>query len=58
MIERLTKLALLTAYQSTLILGIALLPVALVARKAGVTLPVHRLIKRAEAAYMADTDTR
>ena len=53
MIERLTKFALLTAYQSTLMLGIALLPVAIVARKAGVTLPIHRLIKRTENAYRA-----
>lgn len=51
MIERFTKLALLTAYQSTLALGIALMPVALVARKAGVTLPVHRLIEVTEDAY-------
>lgn len=53
MIERLTKLALLTAYQSTLVLGIALLPVALVARKAGITIPVHRLIQRMDDAYTA-----
>lgn len=51
MIQRLTKVALLTAYQSTLALGIALLPVALVARKLGFTIPVHRLIERTELAY-------
>lgn len=51
MIDRLTKLALLTAYQSTLMVGIALLPVALLARKVGVTLPFHRLIQRTEDAY-------
>jgi len=53
MIERVTKLALLTAYQSSLALGLALLPVALLARKAGVTLPVHRLIERTERAYQS-----
>ena len=53
MIERATKLALLTAYQSSLALGLALLPVALLARKAGVTLPVHRLIERTERAYQS-----
>ncbi len=51
MIQRFTKVALLTAYQSTLALGIALMPIALAARKLGITIPVHRLIERMELAY-------
>ncbi|MFB6153512.1 MAG: hypothetical protein ABEJ27_04595 [Halodesulfurarchaeum sp.] len=51
MIDRLTRLGMLAAYQSTLVLGIALLPVALLARQAGITIPIHRLIQRAERAY-------
>ncbi|UHH26304.1 hypothetical protein [Halobacterium noricense] len=53
MFDRATRLALFTLYQSTLALGIALLPVALLARRAGVTLPVRRLVERTEQAYKA-----
>lgn len=53
MIDRLTKLTLGATYQMTLVLGIAMLPVAVVARQAGITLPIHRLIQRTEAAYRA-----
>ena len=53
MIDRVTKLVLLTAYQSTLALGIALLPVAILARQVGITLPIHRLIERTEKAYQS-----
>jgi len=38
-------------YQLTLLLGIALLPLALVARQFGVTLPIHRAVDRLGAAY-------
>ncbi len=51
MIDRAIKLATLTAYQTSLVVGIGLLPVALLARKFGITLPIHRLIERTEAAY-------
>ena len=51
MIDRLTKVTLLTVYQMSLMLGIAMVPVAIVARKVGITLPIHRLIKRTESAY-------
>jgi hypothetical protein len=53
MLDRTTRLALFTLYQSALALGIALLPVALLARRAGVTLPVRRLVERTEQAYKA-----
>jgi len=56
MIDRAIKLATLTAYQATLAVGIGLLPVALLARQFGVTLPVHRLIERTEAAYEAQAN--
>ncbi|MFW6004522.1 MAG: hypothetical protein ACOCPV_02670 [Halodesulfurarchaeum sp.] len=55
MIARATKLATLTAYQLSLAVGIGLLPVALLTRQFGITLPVHRLIERTEAAYEART---
>jgi len=47
----LTRLTTAALYQTTLALGIALMPVALLARQVGVTLPVHRLIDRTERAY-------
>ncbi|AKH97987.1 hypothetical protein [Halanaeroarchaeum sulfurireducens] len=51
MIDRLTSIATFVAFQTTVALGIALLPVAIMARRLGVTLPVHRLIERTESAY-------
>lgn len=38
-------------YQFSIVLGITLLPVALVARRAGVPLPVGRLVERLGEAY-------
>lgn len=38
-------------YQFSIVLGIALLPVALVANRAGITLPVGRLVDRFDEAY-------
>ncbi|ELZ81377.1 hypothetical protein KU306_12875 [Haloferax larsenii] len=51
MFHRLQKTALFAAYQLTVATGIALLPVALAARRMGVTLPVHRLVKTTGDAY-------
>ncbi|QLH83887.1 hypothetical protein [Halosimplex pelagicum] len=45
-------------YQLTLFAGILLLPLALVMRKAGITLPVHRAVSRVNETYEeVDTDT-
>lgn len=55
MIERLQRTALLAAYQTSVALGIALLPVALLARRAGVTIPLHRLVERTGEAYRAQS---
>jgi len=45
-------------YQLTLFAGILLLPLALVMRKAGITLPVHRAVNHANETYEeVDTDT-
>jgi hypothetical protein len=38
-------------YQLSIVLGIAFLPVALAANRAGVRLPVDRLIERIESSY-------
>lgn len=51
MTTRLYQYALLTAYQFALVLGIAMLPVALLTRRVGVTPPVDPLIERLGAAY-------
>lgn len=51
MIDRLTSIATFAAYQTSVAVGIALMPLALVARQLGVTLPIHRLIERTESAY-------
>lgn len=53
LIERLTTSLLFAAYQSSLLLGIVLLPLALAARRAGFTIPIHRLVERTEQAYHA-----
>jgi hypothetical protein len=45
-------------YQLTLFAGILLLPVALVMRRAGITLPVHRAVSRVNDTYeKVDTDS-
>ncbi|WP_136715469.1 hypothetical protein [Halorientalis salina] len=49
--NRLFRSALFATYQLTLLLGITLLPVALVARQFGVTLPIHRIVTRLADAY-------
>ncbi|WP_193767633.1 hypothetical protein [Halorientalis pallida] len=38
-------------YQLSLMLGIVLMPLALVTSRFGVTLPIHRMIDRLGAAY-------
>ncbi|WP_170178707.1 hypothetical protein [Halapricum salinum] len=53
--SRLSRIALFALYQLTVLVGIALLPIALVARRAGIPLPIHRLIERLGAAYEAST---
>lgn len=44
--ERVTALSARIAHAITLAVGICLLPVALLARQFGITIPVHRLIER------------
>ena len=46
-----------TAYQTSVILGIALLPLAVQLRRTtGIVLPIHRLIDRARSAYENERD--
>jgi len=51
MIERLRVVTLLALYQLCLFVGILLLPVAFVARRAGIPFPFHRLVGRLREAY-------
>lgn len=53
MIARLHRFALFALYQSTVAVGLLLLPFAIVMRRVGLPLPVHRLIECAERAYEA-----
>ena len=53
---RLRRASLFALYQTSIALGIALLPVALLARRVGVRLPVGRLIERVGAAYQATAE--
>jgi hypothetical protein len=55
MFDRITRLGLFAAYQSTIALGILAMPVALLARRAGFTLPLHRLVESVGDAYDAAT---
>ncbi|MGB9985983.1 hypothetical protein [Salarchaeum japonicum] len=47
----LTRITTAAAYQTTLALGIALLPLAVLTSRLGLTLPIHRLVARTEHAY-------
>ncbi|WP_323677192.1 hypothetical protein [Halorubellus sp. PRR65] len=51
MIERASAAALFALYQVTIAMGIALLPLALITRRFGFTLPVDRLVEATEHAY-------
>jgi len=51
MIGRLRTATVFVAYQLTVLVGILLLPLALLARRIGVVLPVGRAVDRLGAAY-------
>lgn len=51
MTTRAHRAAMFTLYQLTILLGILLMPIALLTRQAGVSFPIHRVIGRMEAAY-------
>ena len=53
---RLRRTSLFALYQTSIVLGIALLPVALLARQVGVRLPVGELIDRLGSAYEATAE--
>jgi len=48
---RMQRATVFVLYQLSLLVGIALLPVALMMRRVGVSLPVHRVVDRLETAY-------
>ncbi|ADD06902.1 uncharacterized protein Nmag_3352 [Natrialba magadii ATCC 43099] len=51
MISRVYHATLFALYQLCIMVGIVAMPLAIAARQAGVTLPVHRLIDTVENAY-------
>jgi hypothetical protein len=51
MIETARNAGLLALYQLTVALGILLMPIALLARRAGVPLPMGRLVEAVGTAY-------
>jgi hypothetical protein len=60
MIRAVSRAIVLLLYQLSIITGIALLPVALVIRQVGLSLPVNRIVDRLGAVYLAtgeNTDT-
>ncbi|MFB6189401.1 MAG: hypothetical protein ABEI57_05925 [Halapricum sp.] len=54
--SRLSRTVLFALYQLSVLIGIALLPIALVARRAGIPLPIHRAIDRLGSAYEHSTE--
>ena len=53
MISRVYHATLFALYQLCIVTGIVAMPLAIAARQAGVTLPIHRLIENVETAYEA-----
>lgn len=51
MIPLLERAALYALYQLSIALGILLLPVALLLQRAGITLPIHKVVERLDEAY-------
>jgi len=50
---RIHRAAVFALYQLSVAISICLMPLALVATRAGLTLPAHRLVERLERAYDA-----
>lgn len=57
MITRLHHAALFALYQTTLVLGLCLLPLAVAMKRVGFVLPVRRLLVTAERIYEAHAPT-
>ena len=53
--ERIYRALVLALYQLTLLMGILLLPVAVVTRRLGLRIPVDRAIERLDEAYETST---
>ncbi|ELY61963.1 hypothetical protein [Natronolimnohabitans innermongolicus] len=53
MISRVYRATLFGLYQLCIVAGIAMMPLAIAARQAGITLPIHRLLENVEDAYEA-----
>ncbi|SIR87031.1 hypothetical protein [Natronorubrum thiooxidans] len=53
MISRVYHATLFALYQLCIVIGIAAMPLAIAARQAGVTLPIHRILGNLEEAYEA-----
>ncbi|OAQ53682.1 hypothetical protein HTG_05330 [Natrinema mahii] len=51
MISRAYHATLFALYQLCIVIGIVAMPLAIAARQAGLTLPIHRLIETVEGAY-------
>lgn len=51
MFEPLQRATLFALYQMTVMAGILLLPVAVLARRAGIPIPLHRVMGALERAY-------
>lgn len=57
MIARLYRTALFALYQTTIAVGLLFLPFAVVMKRIGISLPIHRLIARVQRAYEARSET-
>ncbi|ELY88430.1 hypothetical protein [Natrinema altunense] len=53
MISRAYHATLFALYQLCIMVGIVAMPLAIAARQAGITLPVHRVLENVEGAYEA-----
>ncbi|MGQ3414221.1 hypothetical protein [Natrinema versiforme] len=51
MISRAYHATLFALYQLCIVVGIVAMPVAMAARQAGLTLPIHRVLANVEEAY-------
>ena len=53
MITRVYRASLFALYQLCIVIGIVAMPIAITARQAGITLPIHRVLANVEQAYEA-----
>lgn len=55
MFEALQRTTLIALYQAVLLIGILLMPVAAIAQRGGINIPIHLIVEKVRRAHEAST---